>query len=533
MRKFNKARKWLVISFSFLILLTLILFIGGMVLSARYSDLIKNELQKNLPPTISIDFTACKVNLISRSITFQNLRGSIHRNGLSNQHTFTCEKLDVSGIHVLNFFLNRKLTINQVRVDNATLAMDRLLFNDSTAKKTEIKKGKFKGLEVSEFNVDSLKFILQNDTLEEVKSTIKLRISDIYLPFNSNGFQVDDMKFIINESSVNDVFISFKQSLYEAGVKRIQFNETKTLTLDSIRIEPKYAKYAFAHKAGKQIDRLEILIPVLKINNIKTSQIKDSTFNASGIHFYSPNLSAFRDKRLPFIKDNEVPLPVALLKEIPFKINVDTIQIHNAFISYEEFPIDGDSSGTIKFRDLHASMFHFNNYDTATSRHIDLDVETKFMGSGLLKASFDLPLNDKKKYTAKGTLFDFYLPALNPMIEPLAKIRIESGHMIAMNFNFNYDEHSSIGEVELNYDNLKVLSLTEKESKTVIDKFKTFLLNTFIIPKKKNETVSANKGKGTIESSRDRKRSIFNYWWKSLFSGIKSSHGLGKKSEKD
>ena len=533
MRKFNKAKKWLVILLSFLILLALILFIGGMVLSARYSDLIKEELQKNLPPTISIDFTTCKVNLISRSVTFHDLTGSIQRSGLSNQHTLTCEKLDLSGIHVLNFFLTRKLTIDQVRPENAALTIDRLLINDSTANKTQTKKAKFGGIEVREFNVDDLKFILQNDTLEEVKSTITLRISDIYLPSNTNGFQLDDIKFAINKSSATDVFISFTQSLYKAGVKSIQFNENKTLTLDSIRIKPKYAKYAFAHKAGKQIDRLETLIPILKINNIKASQIKDSTISAEGLHFYSPTLSAFRDKRLPFIKNHEVPLPMVLFKKIPFKIYVDTIQIHDASISYEEFPSDGDSSGTIKFRDLQASMFQFNNYDSAISSHIDLDVETKFMGSGLLKASFDLPLNDRSRYTAQGTLFDFYLPTLNPVTEPLAKMRIESGHVMTMNFNFHYDEHSSKGEVELNYDDLKILSLTEKESKTVIDKFKTFLLNAFIIPKKKNETVSADKGKGTIAFSRDPKRSIFNYWWKSLFSGVKSSYGLGEKSEKE
>ena len=100
-----------------------------------------------------------------------------------------------------------------------------------------------------------------------------------------------------------------------------------------------------------------------------------------------------------------------------------------------------------------------------------------------------------------------------------------------MDFHFTYDKRESNGEVNLNYNDLKIASLTEKESKTAVDKFKTFLLNTFIIPKKKNQTTSSREGKGTIQFTRDTKRSIFNYWWKSLFTGIKSTYGLEVKSD--
>jgi hypothetical protein len=33
---------------------------------------------------------------------------------------------------------------------------------------------------------------------------------------------------------------------------------------------------------------------------------------------------------------------------------------------------------------------------------------------------------------------------------------------------------------------------------------------------------------GTVEFYRDTRRSIFNYWWKSVFSGIKSAYKLDK-----
>jgi hypothetical protein len=43
-----------------------------------------------------------------------------------------------------------------------------------------------------------------------------------------------------------------------------------------------------------------------------------------------------------------------------------------------------------------------------------------------------------------------------------------------------------------------------------------------------DEDVARDKRTGTIEFYRDQKRSIFNYWWKSVFSGIKSAYKIDK-----
>jgi hypothetical protein len=106
-------------------------------------------------------------------------------------------------------------------------------------------------------------------------------------------------------------------------------------------------------------------------------------------------------------------------------------------------------------------------------------------------------------------------------------MRIESGDMKLLSFQFTYDDIASSGEVEMNYENLRILSLKEKEKKTMIDKLKTLLINTFIA-KNKNENTPEENRKGTIEFTRDPKRSIFNYWWNSLFTGVKNCYGVGK-----
>ena len=63
----------------------------------------------------------------------------------------------------------------------------------------------------------------------------------------------------------------------------------------------------------------------------------------------------------------------------------------------------------------------------------------------------------------------------------------------------------------------------------------TLILNAFIVKKEMN----AEERKGVILFYRDNRKAIFNYWWKSLLSGIKSLYNLdrvmdidGKKKKK-
>ncbi|HEY0769513.1 MAG TPA: hypothetical protein VGD31_04205, partial [Sphingobacteriaceae bacterium] len=60
------------------------------------------------------------------------------------------------------------------------------------------------------------------------------------------------------------------------------------------------------------------------------------------------------------------------------------------------------------------------------------------------------------------------------------------------------------------------------------DNFKTFIINAFLVKKNLDETVPAEKRSGTIHFERDRSRSIFNFWWKSVFTGVKSAFNLDK-----
>ncbi|MBA4056258.1 MAG: hypothetical protein C0490_16200, partial [Marivirga sp.] len=230
----------------------------------------------------------------------------------------------------------------------------------------------------------------------------------------------------------------------------------------------------------------------------------------------------YRDKRLPFIKEHNTPLPIAMIRSFPFEMAIDSIRINDAKITYEEFPEKGFHTGQISFEHLNAAIDHVSNRDHYPNyEQSTVKVTSRIMGKGTIDAEFSLPYGKKQVYNAKGVIRNLALYRLNPILESLAFISIESGKLNQLNFNFNYNDLRADGSVLVNYENLKLTRMT-KERESTPNEFKTWVLNTFL-KNDKDKSVSKEKRTGIIDFERERKRAIFNLWVKSLLSGLKSS----------
>ena len=166
------------------------------------------------------------------------------------------------------------------------------------------------------------------------------------------------------------------------------------------------------------------------------------------------------------------------------------------------------------------------------------------MGQGKLAIETTLPWNTKKKSKMAGSLRRLPFTKLNSMVEPAANMEFESGMLNRIDFAFQYNDDASSGEVSLNYQDLKIVSYRTDEQIEKVEKkkrnrkkseeelkkdnLKTFIINAFVVRKNLDENVPEEKRTGQINFERDKSRSVFNYWWKSLFTGIKSAFNLDK-----
>ncbi|HYI78455.1 MAG TPA: DUF748 domain-containing protein [Chryseolinea sp.] len=436
------------------------------------------------------------------------------------------EDIIVKNIGLYDFLVNKELTVDEMFVGDGVIHIVPKTHNeDHDRQPLETSIGK---ITIARIVIKDLNTSIATDSLTRYSGRLNITINNIH---SSDGTEIGDINaytFDEAEATVNDIIVN--SQFYEVKVASVKMvSAEETLQVDSLTLIPKYPKYKFSRIAGKQTDRVNSFVPQIEFTGIKYNQLRDSSFVASKIEIKSPEIYSFRDKRMEFRETKNKPLPIAAIKQFNIGVEVDTLKITDAKITYEEFPSEGFKSGKIVFEDLQAVLVNVSDkvYQNRP-RYATLDASAKIMGKGLIQASFQLPLDADDQYHAKGKLSQLALYHLNPALENLAFIRIESGRLNNMDFDFDYNDRSSSGSLTINYQDLKMTGLKKERSPDESD-FKTFLINT-IIKNDKDKDVPIGKRTGKIEFERDRKRQIFNYWWKSLLSGIKASVLNSEKS---
>jgi hypothetical protein len=509
-----RGRKWLIV---FFVAITVILFIGGEFVSHYAAQQIERRLYAAGGSASSVD-----VNLFFQRISLTDFK--------LNPDTDSAETIPVKaeiqtitlkGVGLYQLIINKKLKIKDVVIANGSVRVNRK--TSATKPRDHQKPAKIKKIFVGRILIQNINTAIASDSVTQWSGILNITLNNVHSSDtasidNIKAYQINDIEAKMTNLSFNDL-----KGFYEIRVAALSFSSNeKKLRLDSLILAPKHPKYKFSRVVGKQIDRVNTSIPHLEITGLQYNQLRDSSFIATKIEINSPEVFSFRDKRMEFKETKNKPLPIEAIKRFNFGIEVDTVKITDGKITYEEFPPDGFKSGAVVFEDLQATLVNVSDkvYQNR-SPYATLNASAKIMGQGLIQASFSLPLDGKKPYHAKGKIGPMPLYHINPALENLAFIKIESGTLNNLNFDFNYNDRVSNGTLIINYQDLKIIGLKKEKSKNESD-LKTFLINA-VVKNDKNKEMPAEKRTGTIEFERDRKRQIFNFWWKSLLSGIKAS----------
>lgn len=367
-------------------------------------------------------------------------------------------------------------------------------------------------------------------------------LTDITTDVRANSVAVEQpvngtLLYTANDLTFSNAAASLPRVFYDLFVHEMKINfADRTIDVDTMRISPQLSKLAFGRKVGREIDRVEGIITFITLQDFNIAYPDSVAFRATHgkIQGY---LKFFRDKRLVH-KNIFKPLPVRHLRNLPFGLQIDTLEIEKSYAAYEEVPEDNNVSGTVFFDDLTAQITGINNDPSLNNGRTVVDASARFMGAGELRVHTVFPWRAEDQCLTEGHLKNMELPRLNAMLEPMANMKIESGNLESLVFRFAYNSIRSEGQVALKYRDLRIISFKDDEKtgqkkKRDIrkDNFRTFIINTFVIRRNMTDKLPDEKRTGEIDFNRDPSRSIFNYWWKSVFSGIRSAYNLEKKKQ--
>jgi hypothetical protein len=195
-------------------------------------------------------------------------------------------------------------------------------------------------------------------------------------------------------------------------------------------------------------------------------------------------------------------------------------------VVYSEMVDNARAHGRITFSDIRASIYTITNDSAYKSKEafFRLTAKGKFMDKSQINVRLKARLFEKQNtFTMTGQLSDLEVKKLNPILENSAFVSATAGKIDTMNFSFLANNARASGNMKLLYHGLAVTVINKETGDTTGLKQKviTFIANRKLIDA--NPLPGKEVRKGKIDHERDPERFLFNYCFRSILSGIRST----------
>lgn len=527
---------------------TILIILGGaqiyfsFFLDDQLKETAVHRFHETTDNAYDLEVGAFDLWILGRELSVSNITLTKKEKGAGTEVRATVDDFTISGISFLKYLFSQHLSLKQVELLNPKIYITSPGDRREKPGKTELTSMSqqlsetvlqaFDNLSISDFRILGLSMDYNRADLP-VNPTLAFRNSDIQL-FNItiDSTTLKEKRILPADNfaaTFREIRYQTNNELYELTADHLEFSSQRSrMNIHSVKLNPRFGKQEFTDKITYETDRISMELDQINWKQINTEQLNRAEgISSTHIDLKNLNLDIYRDKRLPFPPNNRPPLPHKMLKNIPFPFSVDSLTLKNSNIRYSERLPEAEEDGFIDFTNMSATFKNLSNDEKKWKEgdNPTLHAETNIMEKARLNADFSFATSDSSnQQRIEGTLQSMDMEPLNDVLTPLAFVRIDDGEILNMDFEMTLGEEHAEGQVTLRYKNLKISLLNKDENKETLGKKALSLFaNTF---KVKSENMGDNSRIGKIDFERDKNKSTFNYWWKSLLSGLKSSIGL-------
>lgn len=481
--------------------------------------------------------------VLGRQLNLSDIKLTKKNSGDTTSIRATLDELNVSGIGVISYLFSNELSLKEIELVNPAISITTPGKSDTTGSQEQTSldslsrslSGKalksFREVSISNIRIRGLKVDYNRADLS-VSPYMALENSDIHLQrIHIDSTSLTDEQVIPVEdisTTFRDLSYHTADGMYELSAGEFDFSsEDGTLEIRNLQLLPLFNKTEFAKQLQYETDRIDIGIKKLGLTGIDVSKLRQAkALIAQRIVVEKPDIDVHHDKRRPSDPNKKTPpLPQQMIRNIPFPINIDSVSLVDGNIRYSERAAEAEEPGYIEFENISATFKGLTNIEDRWSEENPptLHAETNVMDEGRLIADYSFPMNTDNQYI-NGRLQQMEMAPFNETLEPLAFIRVDDGTIEGLEFKMTLTPQKATGDLSFRYEDLKI-SLLDKESnkETFGKKVISLLANTL---KVKEDNTGEDFETAEIEFERDKTKSVFNYWWKALLSGLKSSIGL-------
>ncbi|MEX0905878.1 MAG: hypothetical protein WD604_06105 [Balneolaceae bacterium] len=496
---------------------------------------ITHQVRQSSDGEYRLELEDLDIGLLSRSVTLTGISVQSENERIHGE----TQELNLSGISLLRFWRQNALSIQEIDVQNPSITLISERSGGSSGRSPAELSGRLaSGIlqELNELRVGEILISGVSVNIAEAPDT------GPYFSFNETDLILYDFKVdssALNSESilpVNNIETTLRNmeyhttdGLYTLKFQQLEFSgHTGSANITGTEMLPRLEREAFFNKVGYATDQIDLEIPFIRFRGIDFNAInRQEKYEAELVQMNRADIRIFRDKRYPEREDKEIqPVPQELILNLNFSLRIDTLEVLESFVRYSEHEEGADEPGEVDFSSLNATLTNMTNVGEQIELNNEMILEAKanVMDQAELNAKFVFPLMEHRHFI-EGTVESMDATHFNRALEPLAFQRIESGRVLSIQFLMELGEEEASGDVEFLYEDLNITLLSEgSNDENLITKAGTFLANTFAIESNNNDPEDPRIGEVSFE--RDKEKFVFNYWWKSLQSGLESSIGL-------
>ncbi len=440
---------------------------------------------------------------------------------LSNEKTTMDLKSDHIAFNINKLeFINKKLAVDvkDVLVENV----------NGTIKAGEKKQAKNTNSGIIE-SVIVRKMSLKNSNLIYDKGKEPLAFHD--LNATVNGIEIghknntQELSFKIKDYFLTTRNLAYKTQFYNLSLGLLKLNKNK-IQVNNFAMKPLVSRNQFIK-----------MIPVERdLYDLKAGQISaegdwdlfsDHKFiNASHVAIQSADANIFRSK-IPKDDPKIKALYSKMLRSIKIPVNINTLDLKNSVLVYEEDTPQSMGPGKLTFSNFNMNVKNLNSAKAkGKPTKVDINIHCSFMNLSPLSVNWNFDVADQyDNFTISGKTSNLPANGINPFIRPYLHVTATAGVIQEMLFNFKGNPSGLHGTFNLKHKDLKIAVLNKENHEK--KGFLTAVANVFLKSDSGNYPESV-----TVENvERDPTKSFFNLFWKGIEQGLKKTL-IGKNVEK-
>lgn len=460
-------------------------------------------------------------SLVQSAIEFENIiLTSNHQNEGNNDLTGEIESVKFKGISLLKALFKKDFDIDEVIISNATIQ----------GKVSFPKNKKPPAISHSNIRIDNILVDRVNLALKDSSTSKALAVKNGILNlYNIQIEKQDTLQGFLRKFDFGaDEFLSVSaDSMYTLKASGINYSDSsKNLSLNGFSVLPNYKDYDFTSRHRFETDRVEGVFSNIYMYNFPVDEYFNSgSLISTYIEIGELDLRVFRDKRKDFEHVNK-PTLQDLIYNYPGALRIDSIAVLRANIIYSEHVEKATEPGMISMNELQAKIYSITNdtiYKTKKNS-FKLRANALLMGKGRMTVALNAELFDKQNtFSMTGSLSNIEAKELNPMLEKNAFVYATSGKIEKMNFSFTANNTKATGQMTMIYNGLDLAIKNKRTDDTtaIIERIVSIIANKKAL--NSNPLPGDSVRIGIIDYKRDPEKFIFNYGFKSILSGIKSS----------